>query len=177
MPGLRRTGPRLRQLEASGHADAVAEWVCRRFDINNCWRRDETFRTAHVVYLKQKEELRPTLVIPPGKSTTLRGDSATGHGAGEGHLTSASGRGPKTSQPVHPDAPSSNRARRSPESDAAVAEPYFEALEGVWRGLHVLRNYLGAPASAAAIADSPQLECAPSSRRRSTGMPNCPRGI
>ena len=46
---------------------------------------------------------------------------------------------------MHPEAPSSRLARPSSESEAAVAEPYFEAQEGAWCGLHALNNYLGGP--------------------------------
>ena len=65
MSGLRLTGARLRQLEASGHADAVAEWVRRRDDINKGLWKDGTLRVVQVVHLKQKEELLSKLVIPP----------------------------------------------------------------------------------------------------------------
>ena len=46
---------------------------------------------------------------------------------------------------MHPEAPSSKLARPSSESEAAATEPYFEAQEGVWCGLHALNNYLGGP--------------------------------
>ena len=88
---------------------------------------------------------KPEAGTGAGKSATLRGDSATGHGAGEGHLASAAERGSKTSQSVHPEAPSSKLARPTSESEAALAEPYFEAQEGAWCGLHALNNYLGGP--------------------------------
>ena len=78
-----------------------------------------------------------------GKSTTLRGDSATGHGAGEGNLTTPAEKWPKTSQPLQPEAPPSKLARPSSDSEAAVVEPYVEAQEGAWCGLHALNNYMG----------------------------------
>ena len=63
---LRLTGARLRQLEASGHADAVAEWVRRRDDINKGCRDDIN---------KQKVKLLSKLVIPPARR---RSTAATG---------------------------------------------------------------------------------------------------
>ena len=60
-------------------------------------------------------------------------------------MTSAAERGPKTSQPLRPEAPPSKPVRPSSGSGAALAEPYCEARASVWCGLHALNNYLGGP--------------------------------
>ena len=75
LSGLWLTGARLRQLEASGHADAVAEWVRRRDGINKGLWKDGTLREVQVVRLTQKEELLSKLVIPPARR---RSTAATG---------------------------------------------------------------------------------------------------
>ena len=81
MSGLRLTGARLRQLVASGHADAVAEWVRRRADINKGCRGDIN---------KQKAKSLSTLVIPRLRPTAATGVKPAGM---RGAASSAEGGG------------------------------------------------------------------------------------
>ena len=59
----------MRQLAASGHADAVAEWVRRRDDINKGCRDDIN---------KQKAKLLSKLVIPRLRPTAATGVKPAG---------------------------------------------------------------------------------------------------
>ena len=65
------------QLEAAGHADAVAGWVRRRYGSDRGLWKGETLREVHVVHLQQQEELLTKLEAVPKKPSGKRGAASS----------------------------------------------------------------------------------------------------
>ena len=77
MSGPRLYCARLLQLEASVHADAVAESLRRRDGINRGLWKGDALHEVQVVHLTQKEELMPKLAAVPNMPSGKRGAASS----------------------------------------------------------------------------------------------------